>query len=186
MTFSKGLLVTISFIAASVLYISCSAGAEEIPPAPQSITAVQDFVKHKKFVSTKAGMYGSLTVNGKTDINWIDTADKKDEIVSGAAAKEIGVSYNFLNDTAVMIRKNGDEIPGTYEINDATDPFFKEDPGIKIRVTYPDKEFGNTGMPSNVTYVFNVLGAGGDKLLLQTARTINGSKVLALYDQEKK
>ena len=130
-------------------------------------------------------MYDNLSVNGKKDINWIDTTDKKNEIIAEAGAKEIGVKYYFVNDSAVLVTKNGKNIPGTYKVDEETNEDNKEDPGIKLRITFPDPDFTFDGEASNVTYTLNVLGCEKDKLLLQTARKINGEKVLSLFEEKK-
>lgn len=154
---------------------------EVIPPAPASVSAVAETIKGKEFTSVKAGFYDNLTEDGKTDVNWIDTTKEENDITKEAVRKEIDVRFHFVNDTLVKINKEGKAYEGTYSLTDKTDAFFKEDPGIKLKISFVDPDSDFAKFDSKITYTYNVLGASPESLLLQTPRTINRLKLLALY-----
>ncbi len=176
----------LSFVAYVVIFAACSPGSTDAPtPPPANIKAVQDFVKVKKLVTKKLGFYGSLTVNGVKEIAWIDVANEKDKMTKEVADEEMRFGLQFLNDSTVTVLKKNKAYIGSYTVDDITDEFFKEEPGIKLRVSFADPDMTDIGgqAMSKVTYSFLVMGLNDKQILLQTPRSINNKKLISLLSE---
>lgn len=178
-----------SFAAVSTVFVfilfasGCSSPADKAPAAPSGIKAVQDFIKGKKLAVKKLGFYDNLTVNGETEVKWLDLANEKDKTTKGAVESEMGLALQFVNDTAVIILKEGKTYSGTYAVDDAVNESGDENPGLKLRITYPDPEFSFDGTAGEVTYTYAVLGIDDKRIMLQTPRSINRQKLISLMSE---
>ncbi|MBK8611030.1 MAG: hypothetical protein IPL84_14090 [Chitinophagaceae bacterium] len=158
----------------------CSAKTEQVPAAPANAKAVQDFINGKKLAVKQIGFFGLITVNGTKDVEWLDLAKEKDEITTKAAGEEMGLVLQFINDTAVTIVKKGKQYTGTYTIDDKAGEAENEQPGIKLKISYADPDFGFGGTPMDVTYTYPVIGLDAKRIMLETPRTINRQKLITI------
>lgn len=153
------------------------------PPAPANIQAVMDFVKGKKLQTQKAGFYGSLTVNGVKEMNWIDTKKENNKITKDATAEALDLSLQFINDTAAIVFKKGQSFPATFFIDEVTGEQEDETPGIKLHISFIDPDFSFGNDLSKITYTYHVLGLDGKKIMLETPRSINRQKLITLMSE---
>lgn len=169
-----------------MLFSACSEKTEPVPPAPANTKAVMDFVKGKKLQAKQVGFFGNITVNGVKEIEWLDVSGEKDKTKKDAASEELNFSLQFINDTAVTIRKKDKTFTGTYVIDDKTAEMEDEKPGIKLKISFADPDFNlgfGGGAPMEVTYTYPVLGLDSKRLMLETPRSINRQKLISIMSE---
>lgn len=181
----KSILVHFCFLVSiSVLTLTgtgCSESSEKTPAPPVNSKAVQEFLKGKKLTVKQVGFYSNTSLNANRDVEWLDLAGEKSEMVKTAAEEEKSLTLQFLNDTSVTVNKKAKQFTGTFEISDKAEE--NEQPGIRLKLTYPDPEFGFGGTPMEVTYSYLVAGLDTKSILLETPRTINRQKLLSLMSE---
>jgi hypothetical protein len=179
----KKMLGYLSIAAITLSMAGCSANSDTEPAAPANVKAVQDFLKSKKLTVKKTGFYGMLTVNGIKEAKWIDTANEKDKTTKDAVAAEMAFALEFINDTAVTVKKKDKSYAGTYAVDDKVDEEGEEQPGIKLRISFPDPEFSFGSTPMVVTYTYAVLGLDAKRIMLETPRSINRQKLISIMSE---
>lgn len=127
-------------------------------------------------------MYGSLTINDKTEMVWIDAATEPDKTTKEAVEEELKFTIHFLNDTAAMVFKKIATYAATYSVDDIAGEDDTEKPGIKLRLVYEDPDFSFGGKPSKVTYTYLVRGADEKQLLLQLPKSVNRKPLVSLLE----
>ncbi len=171
-------------ISTTVILFSCSSSGDTIPPAPANSKEVQQFVKGKKLQTAKTGFYGNLTVNGKTEVEWIDAAKTENKFIKEAVEEQKDFVLQFTDDTTVVVFTKDTSYTGTYKADDEADQYDDGRQGVKLRITYVDPSFtfGNSE-PSPVTYTYFVLGLDEKRLLLELPRDINRRKLVSLFSE---
>ena len=171
-------------IAGLVLFASaCKQSKETVPPAPANVKAVQDFVKGKKLSTKSVGFYSMLEVNGVKDVKWLDLAELKDGMTKKAATEELSLALQFVNDTAVVVTKNGKNFTGTFAVVSDTGVKENENPGIKLKLMYADPDMSFGDMLTDLTFSYIVLGLDDKRIMVQTPRTINRQNLIALMTE---
>lgn len=166
----------------SLVFISCAdKGMETLPARPADVAAAKAFIKGKRFSTEKTGFFGNLTINDKTEMEWIDMKTEKEKYAKDAAEQQSKFALQFINDTAVTVFKKDTSFTAAYVIDNKADEDDEEKQSIKLRVSYPDPEFSFAGMEvSVVTYTYTILGAEKNKLLLQLPQSVNRRKLVSL------
>lgn len=162
---------------------ACKQAKETAPPAPANVKAVQDFVKGKKLSVKSVGFYGMLEVNGVKDVEWLNLAELKEEMTKEVATEELSLALQFVNDTAVIVTKNGKTFTGTFAVVSETEDNENETPGIKLKLKYADPDMGFGDMLMNLTFSHTVLGLDDKRIMLQTPRAINKQNLIALMSE---
>lgn len=178
------MIVRFTAIALSVLTLlaACSdKGMETLPAKPADVAAAKAFVKGKKFSTEKTGFFGNLTINDKTEMEWIDIKTEKEKYAKDAAETQKYFALQFINDTSVTVFKKDTSFTAAYAIDNEAGEYDEEKQGIKLRLSYADPEFSFEGMQTSlVTYTYIMLGAEKDKLLLQLPQSVNRRKLVSL------
>lgn len=182
---------------ATVILFSCVENKKDsLPPKPQDVNSLKTLVKGKKYSTQKAGFYSNLTVNGQTDMDWIDIAEKKEQLTKDpnnitaetelkAVEREMKFAVQFVNDTLATVFSNDASFPATYTIDDVVDDYSKDKESIKLRLRYADPSFAFGNEPAmEMTYTFVIDGADDKNLLLQTPRTINRQPLIIWLQSE--
>lgn len=165
----------------SVLMYSCSDNSSgRLPEKPGSVQEVKDLLKTKEFMTERTGFLSSITINDKTEIEWINVDKEKDKYAKEAAVGQKKFALKFENDSMVTLFKKDTNFAAIYQIDNEVGEYDEGEEGIKLRVSYSDPEFNFAGADSPVTFTYVVLGAEGDKLLLQLPQTINRRKLVSL------
>ena len=173
----------------SLIFISCTNNSKEtaataLPSKPASIDAVLSIVKQKKYTAEKIATLSPFEMDKENPYDWFD--DKKDtsSFAREFLAERLNMSLKFINDTAVRLMEEGKETTGLYKLD--TIIIEEENPGIKLRISYPDSSMSFPGVtsPMIMTYTFNVLGINEKNLLLETPRSYNNRKVAVLLKSE--
>lgn len=165
----------------SLIIIAC--GGEKIaalPDPPTSAKQVDAFVKGKKYDVVKVGFYGSLTVNDKTEMEWIDTTVTKDRTTLSVMEELDQFELHLGTDTTATVIAKGKAFTATWLIDDKEDSFMDETKGIRLRTAYMDPDFSFGGTPTTVTYSYLVKGINENEILLELPRDINRRKLIAL------
>jgi hypothetical protein len=166
-----------------IVLVSCSPDIAALPDKPASVDHVKRIASGKKFATTKTGFYGSLTINDKTEIEWIDAKIEKDKTTIESAQDELKFSVHFLNDSAATVVTKDSTYAAKYVVDDnAEEEAGKE--GVKLRLTYKDPSFSFGGMLSDVTYTFVVKGIDDKRLLLQLPRSINRKPLVSMLESQ--
>lgn len=162
--------------------IACSNGTmDSIPPKPKSIQDVKNMLAGKKFETKQTGFYGRLTVNDKTEMEWIDAEKEKEKYAKDAAVEQKKFKLDFLTDSTVAVFKKDTSYSAKYKIDDVADEYDEVKEGIKLRLTYVDPEFKfGTSEHPEITFTYIVLGAADEKLLLQLPQTVNRRPLISL------
>ena len=166
----------------SFLLTACGGDeATHLPDPPTSAKQVDAFIKGKKFDVVKVGFYGALTINDKTEMEWIDTTESKDRITLDVMNQLDNWELHIGTDTSATVISKGKPISASWTIDDKEDPVMDENKGIRLRTKYvdPDFSFGNAE-PMEVTYSYVVKGISENELLLELPREINRRKLIAL------
>lgn len=132
---------------------------ESLPVKPQDVNSVKTLVKGKKYTTQKAGFYGNLTVNEQTNVDWIDIAEKKEQLAKApnnftvetelkAVERETKFGVQFVNDTLATVFSNGASIPAIYTIDDIVDDYSKDKESVKLRLRYADPAFAFGNEPA--------------------------------------
>jgi hypothetical protein len=181
----KNALLYLTFAAISFVVASCNSEpkTESALPAPANAKQLQDFVKGKKLAVKKVGFYGMLTVNNVREVKWLDVAAEKESMMKESAEKEMALSIQFVNDTAIKVIKEGKTYDGTYAVSDKQNNEGEKEPTFKLNLTYVDPEFSFGGEASKVTYSYPVIGLDDKKIMLETPRTVNRQKLIALMSE---
>ena len=187
----------ISALFATLILFSCVENKKDsLPAKPQDVNSVKTLVKGKKYTTQKAGFYGNLTVNGQTDVDWIDIAEKKEQLAKDpnnftvetelkAVERETKFAVQFVNDTLATVFSNDANFSATYTIDDIVGEYDEDKKGVKLRLRYADPSFAFSNEPAmEMTYTFVVDGADDKSLLLQTPRTINRRPLIILLQSE--
>src|SRR5690606_9954694 len=182
---------------ATVMLFSCGQNKKDsLPAKPQDVNSVQALIKGKKYTTQKVGFYSNLTVNEQTDMDWIDIAEKKEQLAKDpnnitaetelkAAEREMKFGVQFVNDTLATVFSNDSNFPATYIIDDVVDDYSKDKESVKLSLRYADPSFAFGNEPAmEMTYTFVVDGADDKSLLLQTPRTINRQPLIILLVAE--
>lgn len=187
----------VSALFATVILFGCVENKKDsLPAKPQDVNSVQALIKGKKYTTQKVGFYSNLTVNEQTDMDWIDIAEKKEQLAKDpnnitaetelkAAEREMKFGVQFVNDTLATVFSNDANFPATYIIDDVVDDYSKDKESVKLRLRYADPLFAFGNEPaSEMTFTFLVVGADEKSLLLQTPRTINRQPLISLLVAE--
>lgn len=187
----------VSALFATVILFGCVENKKDsLPAKPQDVNSVQALIKGKKYTTQKVGFYSNLTVNEQTDMDWIDIAEKKEQLAKDpnnitaetelkAAEREMKFGVQFVNDTLATVFSNDSNFPATYIIDDVVDDYSKDKESVKLRLRYADPSFAFGNEPAmEMTYTFVVDGADDKSLLLQTPRTINRQPLISLLVAE--
>lgn len=187
----------VSALFATVILFGCVENKKDsLPAKPQDVNSVQALIKGKKYTTQKVGFYSNLTVNEQTDMDWIDIAEKKEQLAKDpnnitaetelkAAEREMKFGVQFVNDTLATVFSNDSNFPATYIIDDVVDDYSKDKESVKLRLRYADPSFAFGNEPAmEMTYTFVVDGADDKSLLLQTSRTINRQPLISLLVAE--
>lgn len=187
----------VSALFATVILFGCVENKKDsLPAKPQDVNSVQALIKGKKYTTQKVGFYSNLTVNEQTDMDWIDIAEKKEQLAKDpnnitaetelkAAEREMKFVLQFVNDTLATVFSNDTRISATYTIDDIVDDYSKDKESVKLRLRYADPSFSFGNEPAmEMTYTFVVDGADDKSLLLQTPRTINRQPLISLLVAE--
>lgn len=187
----------VSALFATVILFGCVENKKDsLPAKPQDVNSVQALIKGKKYTTQKVGFYSNLTVNEQTDMDWIDIAEKKEQLAKDpnnitaetelkAAEREMKFGVQFVNDTLATVFSNDSNFPATYIIDDVVDDYSKDKESVKLRLRYADPSFAFGNEPAmEMTYTFVVDGADDKSLLLQTPRTINRQPLIILLVAE--
>lgn len=172
----------------TILALFCQSCTSEemaaLPDPPTSAKQVEAFVKGKKYEVLKVGYYGALTVNGKTEMEWIDTT-VSDDITTKQVMRDLGQwQLQFINDTAGTVVSKGKPYASKWKTDDQ--PGEEETPGIRIRSSYTDPDFTFGGSePMEITFSYVVKGIDETQLLLELPREINRRKLIALLSDRK-
>ncbi len=181
----------------TLLLCSCVQNKKDkLPAKPESLSSVKTLVQGKKYTTQKTGFYGSLTVNGQTEMNWIDLSEKKKQLAKDsnnitaeaelkAAEREMKFGVQFVTDSTATVFSNDASFPATYTIDNVVDDYSKDKESVKLRLRYADPSFAFGNEPAmEMTFTFLVQGANDTYLLLQTPRTINRKPLISLLQSE--
>lgn len=175
---------TFSLTLVSLILAACSNGTlATLPDPPASAKQVEAFIKGKKLSVEKVGFYSALTVNGKTEMDWIDsTADnyKDDKMVLGVLRELNQWSMEFGNDTSGTVLSKGKPYASKWVVDETARD--DEKPGVRIRVSFKDPELSFGGEPMEVTYSYLVKGVNEKQLLLELPRAINRRELTGLMN----
>lgn len=129
-------------------------------------------------------MYGSLTVNDKTEVAWIDIKAETDKTTKEAAEEEQKFAIHFLNDTAATVFKKDTSFAATYSVDDIAEDNDKEKGSIKLRLKYADPGFSFGGSLDilTVTYTFFIRGIDEKSVLLELPKSINRRPLISLLE----
>lgn len=165
-----------------VIAPACKTGSKKtIPPPPVSVAQTQNWLQGRTLHVIQTGFYGPLTVNGQTEIEWIDTTANALPLITETVREVGNWTVALGSDASVLVTSKGNSFKGSYKIEDT--PEEGETPGIRLRLTYvdPSLKFGNSE-PMEVTYTYLVKGINAKELLLELPREINGKKLLGLME----
>ncbi|MCR6718952.1 MAG: hypothetical protein NVV59_01400 [Chitinophagaceae bacterium] len=165
----------------SLIITAC--GSEKmaaLPDPPTSAKQVDAFVKGKNYDVVKVGFYGMLTVNDKSEMEWIDTTVTKDGTTLSVMRELDEFELHLGTDTTATVISKGNSFPATWLIDDKEDSFMNEAKGIRLRVAYTDPDFSFGGNPTKVTFSYVVKGINENEILLELPRDINRRKLVAL------
>lgn len=167
---------------AGMLLIACNdQGMKALPPAPASAAQTLAWLQGRTLTVQKTGFYGPLTVNDKTEINWIDTAVQAEPMIKETVRELGNWSMRLGSDSTIVVNSKGATYNGHYKVDDQ--PEEGEKPGIRLRVTYVDPTFSFGGSePMAITFTYLVKGIDAKELLLELPREINRQKLLALME----
>lgn len=179
-------LIGLAVVVSTTGMITSSCNNEKIaalPDPPASAKQVEAFLKGKNFSVKSVGFYGALTINDKTEMEWIDTTDAatKENKTTMDVMRELSKSaLTFTNDTAATVTSNGQPYAATWVVDDQ--PKDDEPAGIRLRVSYADPSFSFGSEPMVVTYSYVVKGINEKQLLLELPRTINRRNLVAIME----
>lgn len=171
-----------ALLLSTALFTAC--GGEKITQLPDPATSakqVDAFIKGKKFDVVKVGYYGALTVNDKTEMEWIDTTVSNDRTTLSVMDELDKWELHFGTDTTATVISKGKPFSATWLVDDTEDASMNESKAIRIRTTYVDPEFTfGGGSPMAMTYSYVVKGISENEILLELPRDINRRKLVAL------
>jgi hypothetical protein len=150
-----------------------------LPDPPASAKQVEALVKEKKFSVKELGFYGALTVNDKTEMEWIDTTQEPNSMVKNVYKEVVNWEIHFGKDSSGTVVSDGSPYASRWWVDDQPDS--EETPGIRIRCSYTDPKFSfGTAEPMEITFSYLVKGINENQLLLELPRDINRRKLIAL------
>ena len=169
----------------SVFMYSCSDNSsDQLPQKPVSVEEVKDFLRAKEFITERTGFFSNITINDKTEMEWIDVDKEKEKYAKEAAVEQKKFALKFVSDSVVTLFKRDTSFAATYNIDNEAGDRDEDDEGIKLKISYTDPEFSFGGTDSPITFTYVILGTEGDKLLLQLPQTINRRKLISLLKTE--
>jgi hypothetical protein len=179
----------ITLLGLSLIIISCSNNNKEtaataLPPKPASTDAVLNIIKQKNYTAEKIATLSPFEMDKENPYDWFDEKKDTSSFTKTFLKERLGMQLRFKNDTSVSLIDDNKTTEAIYKL----DTIIKEEekPGIKLRISYPDSSMSFPGVtePMIMTYTFNVLGIDEKSLLLETPRSYNNRKVVALLKKE--
>ena len=147
------------FLCATILMsffiYSCSDNSsDQLPQKPVSVEEVKDFLRAKEFVTERTGFFSNITINDKTEMEWIDIDKEKEKYAKDAAAEQKKFALKFVNDSVVTLFKKDTNFTATYKIDNEPGDGDEDTKGIKLRISYTDPEFSFAGSDSPITFTY--------------------------------
>ncbi len=164
----------------SVLAACSGKSTDSLPGKPANAEAVKELIRGKKYTTEKTGFFGNLTINDKTEMEWIDAETEKEKYTKEAAIEQKKFQLHFLTDSTLTLFKKDTSFTAKYKLDEEMGEYDEDQQGVKLRVSYVDPEFKFGGEDSEITFTYVVLGADDKNLLLQLPQSVNRRKLISL------
>lgn len=152
-----------------------------LPNPPASAKQVEALLKEKKFSVKDLGFYGALSINDKTEMNWIDTTREENTMVKKVYRDLINWQMHFGADSSGTVVSDGAPYASRWWVDDQADT--DEAPAIRIRCAYTDPAFRfGDSEPVAITFSYVVKGISENQLLLELPRDVDRRKLIALME----
>ena len=172
-------------ISVFIVFMACNGkSGETIPGRPANAVEVRKLIIGKKYTTQKTGFFGNLTINDKTEMEWIDAGTEREKYAKEAAIEQKKFQLQFLTDSTLTLYKKDTSFSASYKLDEEVGEYDEEQQGVKLRISYVDPEFKFGGEGSEITFTYVVLGAEGKKLLLQLPQSVNRRKLISLLSAE--